>query len=420
MVRKIAVIFLLFLLIFSSVQAQMKKIEVDSLDFAHFEVDTLAFNQQNSLLVPFFQKFNSVVTSADGNVNIVHIGSSHVQAGTLSHTIRRNILLSHPDLIARRGMIFPYSAANKCNNPADYKVKRSCEFQLIRNVYQEHPTPLGGTGIAVYVDNQPAEIKITLSDTDLEFCTNRVIVLGESTNNAVIPWIRIDTNFYYPVIQDPDLRRFVFEVPDFSDSFAVVMPCDSGQRFTLTGIFLDNDRPGVTFHSIGVNGADLDDYLRCPYFETDLELLQPDMVIFGIGINDANGSNFDSEVFKNRYQQLVQKIKNINPDCAIIFITNNDSYKKVSRRKYAVNLNNPKVRDVMYQLAEENHGAVWDQFEIMGGLKSMDKWRVAGLAQTDRIHFTVKGYQLLGKLFFNAFVDAYEKNVETKKFSPEN
>ncbi len=404
-------IFLLVSLCIHPLSAQMEKQAVDTLEFAHFEADTFAFDLHTSTLVPFFQKFDKVVNTGEGNVNILHLGSSHVQAGTLSHTIRRNLLLSYPHLIARRGMIFPYSAANKCNNPADYKVKRSCEFQLIRNVYQEHLTPLGATGIGVYVQGQPAEIKITLSDEDLEFCTNRIIVLGESNDGKVVPWIRLDTTYYYPVIKDFELRRYVFDVEDFTDSFAVVFPCDSTQRFTLTGVFLDNDRPGLTFHSIGVNGADLDDYLRCPYFELDMELLQADMVIFGIGINDANSDNFDSLTFKNRYLQLIQRIQRVNPDCAFVFITNNDSYKKISRRNYAVNKNNLQVREVFYRLADQTQGAVWDQFDIMGGLKSMDKWRQHGYAQTDRIHFTVKGYKLLGDLFFNAFVDAYDKAV---------
>jgi lysophospholipase L1-like esterase len=222
----------------------------------------------------------------------------------------------------------------------------------------------------------------------------------------------VDTIYYYPVIKDPDLRRFVFDVKDFTDSFVVVMPCDSSQRFTLTGVFLDNDSPGLTFHSIGVNGADLDDYLRCPYLEMDMELLQPDMVIFGIGINDANSDNFDSLTFKNRYLQLIQRIQKVNPECAFVFITNNDSYKKLSRRNYAVNKNNLQVREVFYRLSDITQGAVWDQFDIMGGLKSMDKWRQHGYAQTDRIHFTVKGYKLLGDLFFNAFVDAHDKALQ--------
>lgn len=409
MERKIILILAVFLAVFKPLSAQMQIIDVDSLSFVNYKADTLAFNRLNSLLIPFFEKFHKVTTEGEGNINIVHIGSSHVQAGTLSHTIRRDLLLSYPNLNARRGMLFPYGAANRCNNPADYRVKRSCEFMLVRNVYKEHVTPLGLTGIGVYVENHPAELKMYLTDEDLDFCTTRIVLLGEATDNAVTPWIRVDSNYYYPVIMDYDQRRFVFDNLDIADSFAIVLPCDTNQRFTITGVFLDNDNPGLTFHSTGVNGGSLSDYLRCPYFENDVELLQPDMVIFGIGINDANAPNFDTVVFANRYRQLIQKIKNSNPDCAFVFITNNDSYKRISRRKYAANKNNALARDVFYRLAEETNGAVWDQFEIMGGLTSMNKWRNAGYGQYDRVHFTNKGYKFLGNLFFNAFVGAYNE-----------
>lgn len=407
--RKLILLFFVVFIFLSPVFAQLNKVQVDSLSYVNYANDTLAYDKQNSLLLPFLEKYNQVLQSKQGNINIVHIGSSHVQAGTMSHTIRRDLLLSNPDLIARRGMIFPYGVANRCNNPRDYQIKRSCEFQLIRCVYKEHPTPLGVTGIAVYVENHPAEFKVTMNDPDLKFQTNRIVLLGESTDSAAVPSIRVDSTYYYPEIQDSELRRFVFENVQVSDSFVVVLPCDTEQRFTITGIFLDNDLPGISFHSLGVNGASLSDYLRCPYYEQDLRLLQPDMVIFGIGINDAFGPNFDTLAFAAKYRALIERIKLVNPECVFVFITNNDAYKRVSRRKYVNVHNNVLAQHVFYQLAAETRGAVWDQFAIMGGERSMNLWRTDGYAQNDRIHFTVKGYQLLGNLFYNAFVDAYNE-----------
>ena len=95
----------------------------------------------------------------------------------------------------------------------------------------------------------------------------------------------------------------------------------------------------------------------------------------------------------------------INPDCAFLFITNNDSYRHPSRRTYTVNTNGLLAREVFYRLARENKAALWDQFHIMGGLKSMEKWKNARLAQTDRVHFTHAGYELVGDLFSQAFLE---------------
>ena len=131
-------------------------------------------------------------------------------------------------------------------------------------------------------------------------------------------------------------------------------------------------------------------------------MLHPDMVIFGIGINDAHTSDFDTVTFKNNYLQLCDSIRSVNPDCAFIFITNNDCYRRTGRRRYEVNRNGPLVRDVCYRLAALTGGAVWDQFDIMGGLKSMEKWQAAGLAQRDKIHFTRAGYLLLGDMLYEA------------------
>ena len=54
------------------------------------------------------------------------------------------------------------------------------------------------------------------------------------------------------------------------------------------------------------------------------------------------------------------------------------------------------------RIAADCGGAVWDQFVIMGGLNSINKWVAEGLAQKDKVHFTRSGYELLGDLLSNA------------------
>lgn len=405
--------FLLFIAFIFSIlchlNAQQARVKIDNLDFANFAADTLYFSSDTSLLVPFFHKYDSVLKTHEGNISILHIGGSHVQAGTMSHRIRKNILLNYNDVNASRGFIFPYSAAKKCNNPADYRVYKTGNYTLIRNVYKTHDKPLGVGGIAVYTSDSLAEIKIKMNDKQLEFVTTKITLLGASDHGNTTPVLDIDSTEYLPSSVDTALRRYVYEIPAIRDSFIIRIVCDTAETFTINGILLENDNSGITFHSIGVNGAAVPSYLRCVNFEQDLELIHPDLVIFGIGINDASTDKFDTTEFQNNYLKLIEKFKHINPDCAFIFITNNDSYKKIARGKYAVNKNGATARKVFYNLAELTAGGVWDQFDIMGGLKSMEKWRVAKLAQYDRVHFTIAGYNLIGDLFYNAFMQAKDK-----------
>jgi len=389
--------------------AQEKYIPLDTLAFANFKADTFYFSMDTSLLIPFFAKYDSVIMTKSGNINIVQIGGSHVQAGTFSNRIRRNILSEHTDLIAGRGMIFPYSVAKKCNNPADYKVCKTREFSLIRNVYQNIEKPLGVTGIAVYTRDTVADITIKMNDKEISYTTDLIYILGYSDTGNVVPSVWIDSVEYKPIEIDTAARRFIYKTTPFKDSFLIKIPCDSNSVFTLTGILLENQTPGITFHSLGVNGASVGSYLKCEYFGKDMELLKPDMVVFGLGINDAADADFDTLQFEKEYLLLIDRIKEVNPNCVFVFITNNDSFKRVSKGKYAVNKNGILAQGVFYKLAAQTGGAVWDQFAIMGGLKSMDKWRLAELAQKDRVHFTHSGYNLLGDLFYNAFINAKNK-----------
>ncbi len=390
--------------------------------FILYDANDLRFDSASPTMQAFFAKWRRVVTTHQGNINIVHIGGSHVQAGTMSNTIRTDLMHAYPTLVAGRGMIFPYSAAAKCNNPRDYRVHCPQKVTLTRNIYKEHTYPLGLCGIAITAADTLTEVAVVMNEPTVSYSTSRIIVFGHSDDN-VVPLLRIADRNIYPSYADARTERFVFNLSQPTDSFTVLLPCQPGKRFTLTGLCLDNRRSGFSFHSIGVNGAAVPDYLRCQNFTRDLRLLRPDMVVFGIGINDASGHDFDTAAFRANYLALIDSIRVINPDCAFVFITNNDSYRRLRRNRYEVNRNGLLAREVFYRLADDTDGAVWDQFEVMGGLKSMDKWFKAKLAQKDRVHFTQAGYELIGHLFYNALIDAfstYNKKLSVAKPSSNN
>ena len=63
-------------------------------------------------------------------------------------------------------------------------------------------------------------------------------------------------------------------------------------------------------------------------------------------------------------------------------------------------------------MAEDYGAAVWDQFDVMGGLRSMQDWEKAGWAQKDKVHFTREGYRLMGDLLYNALIESYMQHVK--------
>ncbi len=406
----------LFLILSTGIAVQQAQSQATAVDlpvhsFIDYDANVLHYDSASTTMHRLFERWNRTASTASGNINIVHIGGSHVQAGMMSNTIRTRIMKAYPTLVGPRGLIFPYSAAAKCNNPADYRIHCREKMILTRNVFKDHTYPLGACGIAVTASDTLTEVQVVMNEPMVDYGTTSIVAIGYS-EQGVIPYLRVDDKDIQPSYINRNTNRFIFNLPTPTDSFAVMIPCQAEEFFTLTGLYLSNRKPGFSLSSLGVNGAAVPDWIRCRHFVRDLRLLHPDVVIFGIGINDAVPDDFDTAAFRQNYLQLIDSVRAANPDCAFIFVTNNDSYRKKGRRKYSVNRNGALAREVFYRLAHDVDGAVWDQYEVMGGLRSMDKWRQAGLARTDRVHFTAEGYRLIGNLFCNALFQAIEKEKQ--------
>jgi len=364
-----------------------------------FYGDTTQFNS-------IFQKLDSLVFLGKGNLSILHIGGSHVQGGTLQRTMRSKFDNLMPGMAGERGFFFPYRLAHS-NMPSDYHVEYSGKWTGCRNAKKASGCIWGMSGYNAKTIDSTANIKLYMSDLqEKNYRFNRIRIFYQMDKDSY--GIQLDSIYGEVSWSIDSFGQFVeYRFNKSYDTLAFsLQKTDSIQtHFTLKGIQYLTGEPGITYHSIGVNGASVPAYLRSVDFAKEIKYLAPDLVIFGIGINDANGptSRFSQTSFENHYRDLINWFKAANPNVNFIFLTNNDSYY---RRRYP-NQNVFKVVKAMQNLAKENNAAVWDLFEIMGGIGSVKLWEKTGLAKADKVHFTNKGYQLQSDLFFEAFQKSY-------------
>jgi len=387
------------------------QIEVPKYAWIKYDLNRIQIPGKDSTkLNAFFNKLDSFYHFRNGRLNIMHIGGSHVQADVFSNQVRRNLDRINGDFKPARGFIFPFSVA-KTNNPLNYSVRYKGKWESARNVQKNRLIPLGVGGIAVYTNDTAAEITVQLNadEFDKRWDFDELILIGyaDSNNPTVRPVLQYNDTSLIEAEHEPDSKIYRFSLPESSDSFTVrfIQEDSIPQTFVLNGFFPQKDEEGIVYHAIGVNGAAVPSYLESEYFEDELQLIVPDLVIFAIGINDAAARDFTEESFISNYCELIQKIKRISPDCAFLFITNNDSFRRIARRRYAVNRNGLIAQKAFFRLAEQHQAGVWDFFSIMGGLSSMQRWERAGLAKVDKVHFTNKGYELIGDLFYNALIN---------------
>lgn len=380
--------------------------------FLKLEENKIQYPSGSEKMDLFWSKLEQLAFEGKGELNVLHIGGSHVQAGMLSSAMREGLQNIHPGMRGSRGFFFPLRLAHT-NEPANYRVQATGNWDGFRCSVTKYEAQWGMGGVTAETTDWDAVAHIEAYVRDSVYYPFRRIrifhVLGEEyLGPAALDSVQdLDSVF----IDESGFTEFQFSKPQ--SSFDFKLTGDSlAKKFIWQGIQYIEDAPGISYHSIGVNGASTKSYLRCPDFADQLPAVAPDLVIFGIGINDAYmpSSSFDEEIFGKRYDSLMDMFEAANPEVVFLFMSNNDSYY---RRRYP-NKNAIKVQKVMKQLARQREGAYWDLTTIMGGSGSINEWKSQGLAKKDRIHFTRAGYQLQAELFLEAFQQSWSDRLRSK------
>ncbi len=380
--------------------------------FIKYEKNILQFPASHEDFDTLYRKMDSLLIAGNGKINILHIGGSHVQAGFLSHRMRTNLASLSDSVMTQRGIIFPFRIL-RTNAPQNYNCHYTGTWDTSRCIRPNGTDYLGLTGASATTGDSAASIQFRLNLYDsASWNFTRLRILGYATDTLSYPYAIHNGDTLRPYLL-PEERSYIIEYPESCDTAYIRFHLPSNGRFTLTGIIPENDRNGLVYHAAGINGADVTAWLNCAHLPQDLRLIRPDLAIFGIGINDANvpPQSFNPEQFKARYRKLISLFKEANPHCALLFITNNDCLLNLGRRYgKRTNPNTPKVVKAFNELAAEHNGAVWDLYHIMGGGRSSALWRNQKLMRPDRIHFTSKGYHLVGDMLYNAIITDYTQS----------
>ena len=381
-------------------------------DFIKYDSNIISYqNEKKDALYPFYNRLNEVIKSGKGNVNILHFGGSHIQADIWSGELRKQFQLLAPGMKGARGLVFPFDIA-KTNNPNSYKTKYTGFWKRKRCATRKEHADWGLTGMQVYTHDTVSTFRIyAKSKYYMHYDFNRVKVFYKMDSTTFTPFIlNSDTN--YTITYDSILGCLEIQFENYQDTLSMKFLKTVAQQnqITIYGIQFENDDPGIIYHAMGVNGADLPSYIKCNLMQQQLPAVKPDLIIFSVGVNDAYSTSFNAYKYESNYKVLIDRIRELYPDVSILFTTNNDTYY---RKRYP-NKNAYKVKSVMQHLSKEKNAAIWDMFEVMGGLGSIYKWEQLELAKSDKIHFKGDGYRLIAHLMFAAIMKDYQNYLLSK------
>lgn len=390
---------------------------VNQFPFINFDENIFTFpSNENESWDELYNSMDSMIRFKDRKLNFYHIGGSHIQADIYTHDFRSFLQRNWPGLGGHRGLVFPFNLA-RTNNPGNYRFTSSNSWSGYRSVIQRPEfVHYGITGAAISCSDSLIDLNFIYKKTRVSPPIEAIRIYH---NSGVIPF---EFNFGSNELLIESVRRCSemgyteIQFTDAIDTLDIQFIRNTKEKYRLDlyGFELMNAQPGISYNSIGINGAGLYTYLDNEFFLRDLKQTPPDFFAFSVGTNDGfvPYDSFKPEDYKKNLEAMVKIVLEANPKCAILLTVPNDCYYK---RRYP-NKNTDRQRAVIIDLAAKYNTGVWDFYGFMGGLGSSDTWRNAGLMRNDLVHFTKEGYHLKGELY----IDAFLKYLNQKECEQEN
>lgn len=352
-------------------------------------------------------RLDTLVYQGRGSINIIHIGGSHVQAGMLTDAVRRELHAAVPGVAGGIGWLFPYALAGT-NGPRSVGTTTYGTWTGQRCSVPQHRGPWGFSGIRAYTGDSAG---FTIYHKELPLRASGLRLFFAQADSLPQPQI------LGPVARTErrvDGMDVWFSRPVDSLSVAWVPRKGRADTLSLEGLlFRPMDPNGLRYHAVGVNGAATHSFLKAEGFTRQLAELPPDLVVFGLGINDAHKARggFDTLAYERNYDSLVAWIRGVRPHAEFIWLTNNDALYQGS-----VNPHGAWVQRCMYRLAARHDGAVFDFYALMGGSGSIRQWMAQSWARPDGIHLSQAGYEAHAQWFGQALLRAYLRHQEQRSW----
>ena len=349
----------------------------------------------------FRGKIDSLIKGKLQKVRILHIGDSHVQPDNFSGIVRKNFQVVYGN--GGRGLVFPYTLA-KTNGPKDFMVTSSSTWNNHWIINYPHKFKIGLPGIGIKSSSDSGNISFHFIKDSLKspFTKGFIIYSFQNDKNG-----RIAVNHTFKKKSNNllfDTLRFDFKTPQNQLDIQF-----SGSKLSFHGGYFENENKGIIYNAAGVAGARYRDYFRNEFFTKQLSLFQPDLLILSLGTNESYDPTFTKEGFRQLIDSMFVMIKTQLPKCAVIITLPSENY----RVKNNTPILNERIAIVSAVLREESmrYGfSIWDLKKAMGGDGSMLQWKDAGFVNKDYIHYLKKGYNLHGKMLF----EAIDKELNTR------
>jgi lysophospholipase L1-like esterase len=361
-------------------------------------------------LEEFYEYLFQLKKSQDTILSIVHIGDSHIQADYLTHALRKKFQEEFGN--AGRGLIVPAHVAG--SNDAFNIVSTSANtWNAKRCVHPDQPLPIGIGGITINTAQPNAKFNVYMRDLWFDYSFNTISLFFQkditSYHFAVKDTAEQTLGFIGPFTNEPypNYSRVILSHSVSAIAVENIKSTPEQLQATIFGMSLENGKPGILYHAIGVNGAKYAHYEAAMFFAQQTAALKPALFVISLGTNESLDYPYLDKNFSQHIDKMIAALRKNNPGAKFILVTPQDAFRKKNR----ANPGTLAIRNQIIDYAVENGFAFWDMYKVCGGENSGQAWRDAELLRSDGVHLTRFGYEYQGNLLYEAFIKGYHQYV---------
>ena len=376
----------------------------------------------DTVLLPFFATLDRIRTTYS-TLRILHYGDSQIEGDRITSELRHRLqtnpnfsgcgtgLLPIRDILQGRLAVSQSQSANWLRWSTwqmDTDTLGHHHYGLMGNYYRYLPhdsilpdtvppdlawwqverTNMGRAGTRQY-----EQLRI-LYRNNPEALPMRIVRNGSDTMEALLPAKNGFGEWEVENEEGFQSLRLEWEGHHSPDIFGVALDCHYG-------LAVDN---------IGMRGMGVSYFAQMSRgtLAAQLEALDVGLIILQFGVNVVPNELEHYGWYERMLVRHIEALKEAAPHIPVLVIGVNDMSKK-DGLEYVSYPNIEKIRDAQRRAAFRTGCAFWDLHSAMGGANSMASWvhNDPPLAAGDHTHLTNRGARIVGKMIYEAIMEAY-------------
>jgi lysophospholipase L1-like esterase len=269
---------------------------------------------------------------------------------------------------------------------------------------------LFGLGGVMFINSGEAHSRFVLASrthTKAEVCFLRMPGGGAFT-------VWAEGNQLGEVQTDSPEKLSGFSDFDLPPDTGVVEVRTQGKPVRLFGVIFEKPGPGITYDSLGMNGAYtaiLAHKFEEMHWAEQLKHRNPDLVVVNYGSNESGFAFYTDRYYEKELREVVRRIRSALPQASILLMSPMDRGERRSGGEIATLVTIPKLVRIQQSVAKETDCAFFDTFHAMGGEGTMALWYASQprLVSADFLHPTPAGAKLVGDLLCRAVCEGFNR-----------